>query len=274
MIYVYPKFPAVHNWGFLRIGGSGLANCLFVYARAIAIAHKYNAKLIAPSWFNFGIGPYLRRENDKRHYLGLFNDNGEISGIKKAYVLLSYKHVSESEKFDINENIVIDVIGIETYFKPIIKSHHIVAPYIIDHILPHNLASLRQFDFSDSIAVHVRLGDYLPERRIPLSWYKARIRDYRNEHQHCKVLLFSDGKDEELLELISIEGVRRVFFGNAIADIVAISKCQYLIGSDSTFSAWGAYLGQIPCIFNKLKSAPLLIDQSKESIEANTNKKI
>lgn len=55
MIYVYPIFPAVYNCGFIRIGGSGLANCLFVYARAIALAQKYGAKLITPSWFNLSL---------------------------------------------------------------------------------------------------------------------------------------------------------------------------------------------------------------------------
>ena len=31
----------------------------------------------------------------------------------------------------------------------------------------------------------------------------------------------------------------------------AISKCKWVIASDSTFSAWGAFMGERPILFNK-----------------------
>lgn len=69
------------------------------------------------------------------------------------------------------------------------------------------------------------------------------------------------------MEITSMKSVQRVFFGNAIADIFAISKCCYMIGSDSTFSGWGAFLGQVPCLFYRKHYGPVLKDQSKEIVE-------
>ena len=69
------------------------------------------------------------------------------------------------------------------------------------------------------------------------------------------------------MELTSIPNVERVFFGNAISDIFAISKCCYMIGSDSTFSGWGAFLGQVPCVFYRKHYGPVLKDSSKEIVE-------
>ena len=267
MAYVYPKLPAVKTSSFFRIGGYGLANCLYVYARAIAIANKYNLPIIKPTWFNLSLGPYLRREKDKRHYLGLIDSHNEISGIKKFYLLNTLKHVSEYDDFEPNDNIIIEVSQLGEYFAPIIPCHDIVSKYLYDHIEKKNLLLVEDFNFTNCIAAHVRLGDYVPDRRVPLSWYKEKILSYLENTPNTTVLLFSDGRDEELKELLEISSVRRVFFGNSIADIVAISKCKFLIGSDSTFSAWGAYLGQVPSVFLRLKCKPVLIKREEETVE-------
>ena len=56
-----------------------------------------------------------------------------------------------------------------------------------------------------------------------------------------------------------------------IADIYAISKCCFMIGSDSTFSGWGAFLGQVPCVFFRKHYGQVLMDKSKEIVEDSTN---
>ena len=86
-----------------------------------------------------------------------------------------------------------------------------------------------------------------------------------------RYLIFSDGSDAELKDLFDLPNVQRVFFGNAISVIYAISKCCYLIGSDSTFSGWGAFLGQVPCLFYRKHYGRVLKDQSREIVEDNTN---
>lgn len=255
--YVFPKVPG-HDFLLFRIMGSGLANCLFVYARAISYSYRNDAKLIAPTWFNIGIGHYIRKQKDKRHYLGLFTNEDEVSGFKKIWnVLFNKKNVDV-------------VLGLGNYFEDILADSDYIASYIERHVNPDLLKSVNNYDFQNAVALHIRLGDY-PERvRVPISWYKEKIMLKKSEGYE-KFLVFSDGYDHELKELLSIDGVERVFFGNAIADIFAISKCSFLIGSDSTFSGWGAFLGQVPCVFLRKHFGPVLKDASKEIVEDPTN---
>ena len=260
--YIYPKLPAVRTNSFFRIGGNGLANCLFVYAKAIVIAHLTGAKLISPTWFNLSIGTYLRRQADKRHYLGLINSNNEIDGIKKVFFLATKRKTSDVDVFQNKDADILIVEGIYDFFTPLIDYQEIVSDYILSHINKSLLAEIDQFDFNNTVAVHVRLGDFPDSRRIPMEWYKKEI----DKHKDFRILIFSDGTDEELKELLALPNTQRVFFGGAIQDIVAISRCSYLIGSDSSFSAWGAFLGQVPCSFYRLQFGKVLVESSKQSI--------
>ncbi|MDR1544247.1 MAG: hypothetical protein LBS50_07580 [Prevotellaceae bacterium] len=116
MNYIYPKLPASLDCHFFRIGGSGLANSMFVAARAYALAKKTNAQFINPTWANFSIGTYIRREKDKRHYIGLFKSVG-VAGIKKWLLLLFKK-----------KQITI-VEGLARYFEDILDDYPLVKEY-------------------------------------------------------------------------------------------------------------------------------------------------
>lgn len=254
--YVYPKLPAEKvTTYFFRLSGSGLANCLFVYARAIKRAKELNCKIISPTWFNISIGPYLRHQSDKRHYLGLFTSEGEVCGFKKVFDLFCCRN-----KIEVVE-------GLGCYFSDILDCAGIIKQYIEQHVNKKVLAPVNKYNFNDCVAVHIRLGDYPENVRVPIKWYKEKIETLKRNHPYYKFLIFSDGRDEELKELCSLDNVKRVFFGNAIADIFAISKCCYMIGSDSTFSGWGAFLGQVPCVFYRKHYGRVLLDSSKEEVE-------
>jgi len=88
-VFVYPKFDSIIDIG-IRIGGFGLANCLFVYSRALVLSKINNYSIINPTWRRYGIGQYLRNEKDKRHYFNLFENIG-ISGLQKLFYLLIIK---------------------------------------------------------------------------------------------------------------------------------------------------------------------------------------
>lgn len=66
--------------------------------------------------------------------------------------------------------------------------------------------------------------------------------------------------------LLSLPNVERCFFGNAFADMWAISKCKFVIASDSTFSAWGAFLGQLPILFSKRHFPPVYDGRIPEAV--------
>lgn len=268
MKYIYPKLPAVkHTFSWARFAGNGLANCLFVYARAILWSRRTGAKIIHPTWFNISIGPYLRGQKDKRHYLGLFSNNGEVSGIRKFFLL---NFGRKSNIFNIQEGGIAYIEGLGNYFEDIIDDNIIISNYILSHVRHHLLLKINSFDFSQCVAVHIRLGDYPENLRTPKTWYIERILEKKQEGNY-RFLIFSDGKDDELADVLSINGTVRADFGSAIADIIAISKCEYLFGSDSTFAGWGAYIGQVPCRFYRKHFGKILLNQGDETIDNDDN---
>lgn len=239
-MYYYPKLSSA-DFCFIRIGGPGLANCMFMAAQAWIASGKDESKFISPTWIKLSIGPYLRRERDKRTYINLFKPKG-IRGIAKIAKLIKIKFYGDECLF---------FQGLNRYFSDINQHQVEVKEYFESIVNKSKIASVDDIALNDCVAVHVRLGDYVSQLRIPISWYRDVISNILIINPNQKLILFSDGSDDELAELLSLPNVERRFFGNALADIWAISKCKLLIASDSTFSAWGAFLGNVPILFSK-----------------------
>ena len=176
-------------------------------------------------------------------------------------LLLTRSKVNEECVEGMDSGIVM-VSGVGGYFSDLWKESEYVREYFDHAIEPAVIASIPR-NMCGSIAVHIRLGDYPAHWRTDLSWYKAVIEGLQDFHGKVDVQVFSDGKDDELSDILSVPGARRVFYGSAIADIVAISRCRFLIGSDSTFSGWGAFLGNVPCAFAHLHYGRPLEDRGR-----------
>lgn len=247
MIYVYPKFRSRIDIG-IRIGGMGLANCLLVYARALCLAKKLNAQMIAPTWEQFNFGPYLRQESDKRHYFKVFKKEG-ISGWKKYFLLNCLHRISENElpkiEYSKHQNLIVEVKGVQPYFKDLIAERNFIVENVLNLIHPFRLKEVNNFSFSRKIGIHIRLGDYHPSAQKSLDWYLEIIHQIDlHTHFGYEFLLFSDGKTEELTLILEYSSrIQRIHFGSSIADLVALSKCAFIIGSNSTFSAWASFMG-------------------------------
>lgn len=234
--FVYPKLPAKFNLGIVRIGGYGLANCLFVYGRAIIVAHEDNKTLFSGTWINFSIGPYLRFELDKRHYSGIFKFE-ILQELKKIIYILFYK-----------DNITI-VSGLGAYFEELKQRSDIIKTTIWDNLTVELKLKLKDLN-SQVIGIHIRLGDYPQNRRTNLNWYIeiVKLLSKLDEYLNFDFLVFSDGTIEELNPILSLARVKLYNSGNAFIDLWTLSQSKLIIGSDSTFSAWASYLNQVPII--------------------------
>lgn len=261
MNYVYPKL-SEKDLGFVRLGGAGLGNILFSYARALVFARDHGCRLIWPTWFSFKFGPILRREMDKRFYHDLFvNRCGAVDGAEKMWLLATKKKVPETEKKRVGQlrETVIVFEGLEGCFDEIRDDSPFVYENLKRNLKKKNRDALA-FDFRDSIGVHIRLGDFarVPEEQvragrhdsaIPVIWYADMIRQIRAlTGRELKVWVFSDGTEEELKPVLSLPRTRRITFGTSIADIMALSRVPLLIASGSSFSMWARYLGRMNCI--------------------------
>lgn len=244
MKYIYPKL-SDRDVGLFRLGGAGLGNILFTYARAMVYTKKHeDCVLIWPTWPSVKLGPILRHEMDKRFYNDLFiNNSGYIDGVKKLSLLLRKKHISESE-FLIGSNLpddcIVDFTGFAGCFDAIINDSAVVKADIVKNLNPKHNAALF-FDGKNSICMHVRLGDFdrvtLEEVKagkhcsaIPIEWYVQMGQQLRSiVGEHVKIFVFSDGTDEELESLLRLPNTQRITTGSAIGDILALSNAGFLL---------------------------------------------
>lgn len=259
MIYCYPRLSEIDLIGF-RVGGPGLGNLLFPWARALVHARTNGLGFIPPTWPQLKLGPILRCERDFRGYAGLFGRSpASVGGIRRAWLLASRRRVLEGLSPDAKDGDIIEFRGLEGQFEDLLSHHRMIFERLVAMTLPRHHAGLES-DFRGSISVHVRLGDFrqaLPanseactvNRRIDLAWYVKTVCELRARLGNAKVYVFSDGPDEELAPLLTLRDCHRVGFGSAIADLLALSAANVLIGSNSTFSGWASFLGQMPTVW-------------------------
>lgn len=285
MKYVYPKLSDI-DLGITRIGGLGLGNMLFTYARALLYAREHDAVVIRPTWNSIPIGQILRGDNNKRFYHDLFvNRTGEIAGFKKAWLLLSRKKVPEERlKNDsagrLNDGEIAVFSGMEGEFEPLMRKGN--SKFLYQHfqsILQENNRKALMFEPGNGVCVHVRLGDFtkgsqqdlkagMSNRSIPISWYVSIVKQLQKVlPEDTVVYIFSDGTEEELSELLTLPNVRRITFGTAIADIMAMTKAKIFVASGSTFSRWVRFLGQMTTIAYPGQLKQHLLEEGTDSFE-------
>jgi hypothetical protein len=120
-----------------------------------------------------------------------------------------------------------------------------------DHLLP----IVNELANSESVAIHVRLGDYLNPilsgimEPFHLEYYKLAIQQIKSKYSNPKCYVFSDQIHlaKELLKL----DTDLIFFDsniskNAMDDFLLMQSCKHQIITNSTFSWWAAYLNNNP----------------------------
>ena len=238
-----------------------------------------------PTWPSLKIGPYIRRENDKRHYANLFCSTSRYTrGFEKFTTLLALPKITEEafhnspERYLRTQHIV-KFTGMGDFFSTILKDHALIRKELLDITRERHKKALSH-DFSGSVSLHVRQGDFTPPqgfeevrnglecRRIPLDWYAEQIVHLKAVlGMNTKFLIFSDGLDSDIAPLLQMEGVRRISFGSALADLLALSCARILIANGSTFSYWASYLGRMPVIWPLGQLRQHLYEESEKEVE-------
>lgn len=166
--FVYPEL-SNDDWGWFRVSGPGLANCMFIAAKAYINSKKYQCKFISPTWRKFSLGPLLRRERDKRVYFQLFENYG-TSGFLKLILILRKKWFNDSS--------ILSIQGLGDFFVDLNDNYDDVLEYFDKITRRETVENVNSDNLKNAIAVHVRLGDYVPRLRIDINWYKGLIEKY------------------------------------------------------------------------------------------------
>lgn len=256
--YTFVSLGKLESTG-IRLGGDGLGNILFPWARAIVYARINNLERIQTTWKNLKFGTFIRRERDKRMYFDIFSGRDGIKGTKKFFLL------NFSNKVKVFS-------GMENLFDSFKTEHKFVKSELIKIINPYHLKRAKDFD-RKSVAVHIRMGDFAVAQdehnlrsghwcyRLPFRWYKSIIEKI-NKDNNLTIYIFSDANNQEIKEILDLKNCKRADFGSSISDMLAISNAKLLVSSASTFSMWASFLGQLPTIWFPGQMRQKLVENS------------
>ncbi len=122
----------------------------------------------------------------------------------------------------------------------------------VERLCPANAGLLEQVNAVNSVAVHVRRGDYVTLESAarlhgvqPLSYYAKALQKVRERVVTPTFFVFSD--DPKWCRENLPVGDRAIFVANDIGsgawqDLVLMSHCRHHVIANSSFSWWGAWL--------------------------------
>jgi len=265
-VYLYPSFSTV-DFGFFRLLGPGLGNLMLPWARCQVAAEQGQGLLLSSTWPQLKVGPWIRREPDKRSYVRHFKrEPGSISGTRKTQILLTGKRISEEAAVPTTKRPAVRLFsGPGRGFEDFSDSREFIRKRLLsisrqEHV-PTDLSA-------PYVAVHVRLGDFAsdPNRaaleqgesnlRLPVSWYiEALASVARGPFRKLPVWLVSDGEPAELEPLVRT-GAEVKVRSSALYDLWFLANAELVVASASSFSAWACFLGGQPAIWPSSQVPP------------------
>lgn len=266
----------------------GLGNQLFQYASAAALAGKNNTDLFFDLSFfekdsykdvyrldRYPINAKTANRQDIDKLKNLNSPGFLFRLLKKFRINNKYyrkSHCNErnlnnylKDKFRLNYSIYLEGwLANPNYFDEI-------RDQLLSVLIPKKVSSLtlevsQKISNCDSIAVHIRRGDYLNKPyfvNLSTSYYRQAISYMIGNIKEPKFFFFSDDIDYVKHEYRDIENAVFLDFNNNktneystlrdVEDLYLISQCKHQIIANSTFSWWGAWLNDN---VNKIVIAP------------------
>jgi hypothetical protein len=247
---------------------AGLGNKLFPWARCRVFSLEHGIEMIAPRWTQLKLGPLLRRDRDVRVYHDVFKSKlpGHTSVPRAWWLRLSTRRAVDEPldpravPFNPEAPEIVVFRGERDHF-------HALTGW--DEVLLQELRAMtrerwlqRADDVGDvTVGIHVRRGDFVEASsekdfvlrggiRTPIEWFVQSIAAIRRLRGYAvPALVVSDASDRALADLLKEEAVTRADTGSAIGDLLVLSKAKMLLASGgSSFSAWAAFLGQMPTV--------------------------
>jgi hypothetical protein len=252
-MYVFPLLGG-YECIFFRLFGPGIGNSLLVWARALVYSQRYNLKMLQPTWNNFSLGPIIRKQKDFRTYNDIFKEN--CNHLNNVRLLLIKKKIFEEKivghQFKSDEILIVK--GLKNFFNDLLDVNHLIYKNLIE-ITKHKHLQGLNFNYDHSITLHVRRSDFIGtsiDNEITYDrWFIRVVNLLRKKiSKKLKVYIFTDAKNDEISNLLSLSNAYRLDYKTSIADLFSMTKSKIFLGSkNSTFSHWVSYLGQMPTVW-------------------------
>jgi len=231
---------------FNNLGNLGrLANQMFQYASLKGIARKHRYDYAIPPVNFFGQNDPLVR-NDKLNIYDVFNiDKNNTINVVKNPILQERMFEFDKELFESCPDNV-DLYG---YYQSPKYFDHIKDEIKSDFTFTNEIESVcdEMIESIDNgrklIALHIRRTDYTVNPNHPvqsLEYYEEALKHFdKNE----RIIVFSDDPDWcQQQKLFDNDDIMISEGNDADVDLCLMTKCNYHIIANSSFSWWGAWL--------------------------------
>tara|TARA_Y100001935_G_scaffold191497_1_gene159697 strand:- start:1697 stop:2506 length:810 start_codon:yes stop_codon:yes gene_type:complete len=223
-----------------------LGNQMFQYAATLGIARKLGVPFMIPNHdevFDDGIGNKLRIElfdcfNIKPDSIGLLREQNVLA--EKGFQFNSYAFATDPS---VNFTLY-GFFQTDKYFQHCedeIRQHFTFKKQIVDEC-----REIVDSCFEDPVALHIRRGDFLinsaNHHNLPLEYYERALSKIDKKRQ---VIIFSD--DPKWCMKQQLFNGDRFLVSEAAGpyhDLYLMTQCSDHIIANSSFSWWGAWLGQ------------------------------
>ena len=242
---------------FNNLGNLGrLANQMFQYASLKGIARKHGYDYAIPPVDLFGQNDPLVK-SDKLNIYDVFNiDKKNTINVVRNPMLQERMHEFDKELFESCPDNV-DLYG---YYQSPKYFDHIKDEIKSDFTFSEEVESLcsEMFetikDGKKVIALHIRRTDYTvnPNHPLqPMEYYELALKHF---DKNTNLLVFSDDPEWcQQQELFADDSIMISQGNDADIDLCLISKCNYHIIANSSFSWWGAWLADSEQIIAPIK---------------------
>jgi hypothetical protein len=257
--------------------GMGLGNRLFAWARCRVFAKRHGIPVIAPVWFRPGFGTLIRggvelNELAQIFYSGMFKAHpDEISTVRGAALTWTWKEVHDQtldesfleqpgQAFLDQPRVVLVFHGYRGFFRPLAgfsdyihsELRLITQPKYLERVdalgdLPIVINIRHGNDFPDPVIIN---GKLQAGTKTPIDWFRRALEVLRDAVDYnVPAMIVSDARKDVLRPLLDLPEVRLLRPTSPISDLLTLAKARVLLASgSSSFSAWGAWLGQMPAI--------------------------
>lgn len=255
----------------------GLGSQMFAYSLFLALRHKNKETICDFSWFKYNkqhngseIKKIFRLEEKKvNFFLGaLLNSNFILYRIlrkvcEKFRIIKYFKNKSynfNNEILENKKNIIYDNSCWTSYryFENI--SNEIKSKFNFPRLEEEkNVEIAKKIEKTNSVALHVRHGDYLESNLLKglceLNYYQKCINYIEKEIENPYFFIFSDDIEwcKENFKLKNCYYINWNTKEKSFRDMQLMSLCKHNIIPNSSFSWWGAYLNKNP---NKVVLTP------------------
>lgn len=248
---------------------TGLGNKLFPWSRCVVFSRTNNIAMIKPKWFNLKFGHLLRSERDARLYLRQFRSSKhDLNSATSAIIELLANKLPEPKDLDStishshnNRFACYRFQGLGDHFYRLLPHAKTIRDELLSIAQTRIVETVRgQLSTLPAIAIHVRRGDFAQADsdedlitkgniQTPLKWFINTFKVIRSMDSAAQAYVVSDADNSEIEQLLEIPGIQRRTTGSALGDLLLLSNAKLIIGSGgSSYSAWGAFLGQCPII--------------------------